>query len=114
VWFGGHHERTLERIAKSGDGWMPNAYPPDQSALDVFARLRSMTEAAGRDPAGVGSRSGLRWFGDTGRLGRRSALLESGRRLASVPDHDIQPAPPPTHYRAYGARPPGRAAAALP
>jgi len=54
VWFGGHHERTLERIATWGDGWMPNAYPPDQSALDVFGRLRSMTEAAGRDPAKVG------------------------------------------------------------
>ena len=54
VWFGGHHERTLERIAKFGDGWMPNAYPPDQSALDIFARLRSLTEAAGRDPAKVG------------------------------------------------------------
>jgi probable F420-dependent oxidoreductase len=54
VWFGGHHERTLERIARCGDGWMPNAYPPDQSALDIFARLRHLTEAAGRDPAAVG------------------------------------------------------------
>ena len=40
VWYGGHHERTLQRIAKWGDGWMPNAYPPDQSALDVFGQLR--------------------------------------------------------------------------
>jgi probable F420-dependent oxidoreductase len=54
VWYGGHHERTLERIAKWGDGWMPNAYPPDQSALDVFGKLRSLAEAAGRDPARVG------------------------------------------------------------
>jgi probable F420-dependent oxidoreductase len=54
VWFGGHHERTLERIAQMGDGWMPNAYPPDQSALDVFAKLRSMIDKAGRDPAKVG------------------------------------------------------------
>jgi probable F420-dependent oxidoreductase len=54
VWFGGHHERTLERIAKWGDGWMPNAYPPDQSALDIFATVRKLTEAAGRDPAAVG------------------------------------------------------------
>ena len=54
VWFGGHHERTLPRIAKWGDGWMPNAYPPDQSALDVFGQLRRMTEEAGRDPAKVG------------------------------------------------------------
>ena len=54
VWFGGHHERTLPRIAKWGDGWMPNAYPPDQSALDIFGQLRRLTEEAGRDPAKVG------------------------------------------------------------
>src|SRR6201994_2736475 len=54
VWYGGHHEHTLPRIAKWGDGWMPNAYPPDQSALDVFAELRRLTEQAGRDPAAVG------------------------------------------------------------
>ncbi|HWB50537.1 MAG TPA: LLM class F420-dependent oxidoreductase [Stellaceae bacterium] len=54
VWFGGHHERTLERIAKWGDGWMPNAYPADQSALDILATLRRLTEAAGRDPAAIG------------------------------------------------------------
>jgi probable F420-dependent oxidoreductase len=54
LWYGGHHEHTLPRIAKWGDGWMPNAYPPDQSALDVFDQLRRLTEAQGRDPASVG------------------------------------------------------------
>lgn len=54
VWYGGHHENTLARIAKWGDGWMPNAFAPDQSAVDVFARLRGMIEAEGRDPAAVG------------------------------------------------------------
>jgi probable F420-dependent oxidoreductase len=54
VWYGGHHENTLPRIAKWGDGWMPNAYPPDQSAIDVFSQLRRLTEEAGRDPAAVG------------------------------------------------------------
>jgi probable F420-dependent oxidoreductase len=54
VWFGGHHERTLERIARCGDGWMPNAYQPDAAALEIFARLRRLTEEAGRDPAKVG------------------------------------------------------------
>jgi probable F420-dependent oxidoreductase len=54
VWFGGHHDATLARIAKWGDGWMPNAYPPDQSALDVFEKLRALTRAAGRDPKAVG------------------------------------------------------------
>ncbi|HEX2943459.1 MAG TPA: LLM class F420-dependent oxidoreductase, partial [Rhodopila sp.] len=54
LWYGGHHEHTLPRIAKWGDGWMPNAYPPDQSALDVFAELRRLTEQAGRDPDKMG------------------------------------------------------------
>jgi probable F420-dependent oxidoreductase len=54
VWFGGHHEATLARIAKWGDGWMPNAYPPDRSALEVFDKLRALTREAGRDPRAVG------------------------------------------------------------
>ena len=54
VWYGGHHEATLTRIAKWGDGWMPNAYPADQTALDVFEKLRGLTREAGRDPAAVG------------------------------------------------------------
>ncbi len=54
VWFGGHHDRTLERIAKWGDGWMPNAYPPGPTATEVLDRLRRLTEAAGRDPARIG------------------------------------------------------------
>ena len=54
VWFGGHHERTLERIAKLGDGWMPNAYPPGREATEVLGRLRRLTEEAGRDPGQIG------------------------------------------------------------
>jgi probable F420-dependent oxidoreductase len=54
LWYGGHHDHTLPRIAKWGDGWMPNAYPPDQTALDIFGTLRRLTEEAGRDPAAVG------------------------------------------------------------
>ena len=53
VWFGGHVDRTLERIAKLGDGWMPNAYLPGPEANEVFSRLRRLTEAEGRDPASV-------------------------------------------------------------
>jgi probable F420-dependent oxidoreductase len=54
LWYGGHHEHTLPRIAKWGDGWMPNAYPPDQSALDIFSELHRLTEKEGRDPARMG------------------------------------------------------------
>lgn len=54
LWYGGHHEHTLPRIAKWGDGWMPNAYAPEQAALDIFDHLRRLTEQEGRDPASVG------------------------------------------------------------
>jgi len=54
LWYGGHHEHTLPRIAKWGDGWIPNAYPPDQAALDIFDQLRRLTDQAGRDPAQMG------------------------------------------------------------
>jgi len=54
VWYGGHHEKTLPRIAKWGDGWIQNNFPPDQSALNIFGELRRMIEAEGRDPRSVG------------------------------------------------------------
>jgi probable F420-dependent oxidoreductase len=54
VWFGGHHEATLQRTAKYGDGWMPLAYPADESALAMFDKLNGMIKAEGRDPASVG------------------------------------------------------------
>ncbi len=54
VWFGGHVEQTLRRTAKYGDGWMPLAYPADDSALRAFDQLRGMIEAEGRKPSDVG------------------------------------------------------------
>ena len=54
VWFGGHVDQTLERIARLGDGWIMNAYPPGDTALAEFARLRAMAKANGRGPADIG------------------------------------------------------------
>lgn len=54
VWFGGHVDATLQRAAKWGDGWMPLAYPPNDSALMAFDRLRELTRAAGREANDVG------------------------------------------------------------
>jgi probable F420-dependent oxidoreductase len=54
VWFGGHVDQTLDRIARLGDGWIMNAYPPGDAALAEFARLRAMTKDAGRDPSAIG------------------------------------------------------------
>jgi alkanesulfonate monooxygenase SsuD/methylene tetrahydromethanopterin reductase-like flavin-dependent oxidoreductase (luciferase family) len=54
VWFGGHAEATLKRVAKYGDGFMPNRWPPGDEVLATFARLREMIKAAGRKPEDVG------------------------------------------------------------
>ena len=54
VWFGGHADATLRRIAKVGDGWMPLAYLPDDTGRGEIEKLRRYTREAGRDPAEVG------------------------------------------------------------
>jgi len=54
VWFGGHAEATLKRVAKYGDGFIPNRWLPDDAALATIGTLRGMIAAEGRDPADVG------------------------------------------------------------
>ncbi len=54
IWFGGHAEAILRRVARIGDGWMPLAYGPGEKALAKIELLRSFTKDAGRDPSEVG------------------------------------------------------------
>ncbi len=54
LWFGGHHDNTLRRIAKYGDGWMMLALPAGAEALAAFDTLRRYAEQEGRDPAALG------------------------------------------------------------
>src|SRR6202165_1260943 len=54
VWFGGHEDVTLRRIAKWGDGWIMLAHPAGAVANAEFAKLRGYIKDAGRDPAAVG------------------------------------------------------------
>ncbi len=54
LWFGGHHDNTLRRIAKYGDGWMMLALPPGPEAMSAFDTLRRYAEQQGRDPAAIG------------------------------------------------------------
>jgi len=55
IWFGGHHDLTLRRIARWGDGWMMLAYPADDTAKAEFSKLRRYAEQEGRDPASIGT-----------------------------------------------------------
>lgn len=54
VWFGGHADVTLRRIAKWGDGWMMLAHAAGEEANAAFAKLRRYTREAGRDPNDIG------------------------------------------------------------
>ena len=59
IWIGGESGPALRRTARIGDGWYPigtnPAFPLDSLARfkAAVARLRAMTEKAGRDPASV-------------------------------------------------------------
>lgn len=50
--FGGYVDAVLRRIARHGDGWLTYFYTPE-SFRKTWARIRSLTEEAGRDPAGL-------------------------------------------------------------
>jgi probable F420-dependent oxidoreductase len=60
IWVGGESGPSMRRAARVGDAWYPigsnNAHPLDTlPRLQAgIARLRKMTEAAGRDPGSVG------------------------------------------------------------
>jgi probable F420-dependent oxidoreductase len=54
VWFGGHEDVTLRRIAKWGAGWIMLAHPLGDTAAAEFAKLRRYVKEAGRDLTEVG------------------------------------------------------------
>src|SRR5262245_51784152 len=60
IWFGGAADAAMKRIARIGDGWMPQM-PPNERARALVAQLRADTRTAGRpeDAVGVEARLGL-------------------------------------------------------
>jgi probable F420-dependent oxidoreductase len=60
IWFGGHADAVVRRVAAMGDGWLPQM-PPGPQARSALDRLREYAAAAKRDPAeiGVEARVGL-------------------------------------------------------
>jgi probable F420-dependent oxidoreductase len=53
IWFGGHHENVLRRIAKMGDGWMPN-YRKAADVAPLIERLHSFLQEEGRSRKDLG------------------------------------------------------------
>jgi probable F420-dependent oxidoreductase len=60
IWLGGAADVVMKRIARLGDGWMPQM-PPNDRARELVTQLREYTRAAGRaeDEVGVEARLGL-------------------------------------------------------
>jgi alkanesulfonate monooxygenase SsuD/methylene tetrahydromethanopterin reductase-like flavin-dependent oxidoreductase (luciferase family) len=53
VWFGGHHDNVLRRVAKLGDGWMPN-YRTAAEAKPSIDKIGQYATDAGRNPDEIG------------------------------------------------------------
>jgi probable F420-dependent oxidoreductase len=53
IWFGGHHDRVIRRIARLGDGWAVN-YRTAADAAPPLEALDGYLAAAGRSRADVG------------------------------------------------------------
>jgi probable F420-dependent oxidoreductase len=53
IWFGGVADAAMKRIARIGDGWMPQM-PPNERARELVEQLRVDVHAAGRAEDGVG------------------------------------------------------------
>src|SRR5437867_3837694 len=53
VWIGGISEAAMRRVARLGDGWMPN-FDPDDFGRQAIETMRAYVRERGRDPAAIG------------------------------------------------------------
>jgi probable F420-dependent oxidoreductase len=60
LWFGGHAEVVLERIARLGDGWLPG-FRTAAAAADLLSRLDEYLAQNGRSRADLGIEPRLHW-----------------------------------------------------
>lgn len=73
IWFGGHADAVLRRIARMGDGWMPN-YRTAKDAAPSFDRLDQYLADAGRTTEDIGVEARLHSrLGDLDTLQQRLA-----------------------------------------
>jgi probable F420-dependent oxidoreductase len=81
IWFGGHAEPALRRVAQMGDGWMPDyrRVADAQAALESIERYR---EAAGRARGEIGLEPRLS-YGE-GDPGKWLAIIEEWRQAGAT------------------------------
>src|SRR5262249_19169737 len=59
IWFGGYDDRVLDRVARLGDGWMPNR--PLDKTQPFLDKLMALVEKAGRKRSDVGIEARISW-----------------------------------------------------
>lgn len=60
LWFGGHADPVLRRLAKMGDGWLPNHHTPEAGSED-FAKLEQYLSEEGRSLDEIGVEPRIRY-----------------------------------------------------
>ena len=60
MWFGGHAEPVLQRVATIGDGWIPN-YRTAEDAQSALTRVEENLNQAGRDRSEIGIEARIRY-----------------------------------------------------
>ncbi len=56
IWFGGHADAVVRRLARLGDGWIP-LFAPDDAGRTEIEKMRCYAREAGRDPVSIGIES---------------------------------------------------------
>jgi probable F420-dependent oxidoreductase len=52
IWLGGHSEAAVKRVARIGDGWLPQRSPDE--VRPTIEQIRAYAREAGRDPSNIG------------------------------------------------------------
>lgn len=60
IWFGGHADQVLQRIAMMGDGWMTN-YPTAEDAGPALVKIDRYLNQAGRSRTSIGFEARIRY-----------------------------------------------------
>ncbi len=85
IWFGGHADAVLRRMARHGEGWLPG-YASVTEAQPSLERLRAYLEGEGRDPEtfGIEPRPKLAGGSIDEVVGRAEAWKQAGASHLSV------------------------------
>ena len=81
IWFGGHHDNVLRRLAEIGDGWMPN-YRKAADAEPAISKINRYLEQAGRDWSEIGLEGRL-WYGPKDRE-KWNRYMEEWRNIGAT------------------------------